>query len=285
MKLILSRKGFDATWGGCASPIFDDGSMLSLPIPDRASGIAYRDVCDAHGESIAPLVSQLSRGRVRGNHRVHLDPDLRSESLPRVDGWHPIFGQSGAAQTHLERHHVGRGDLFLFFGWFRRAEQRSGRYRFVAGAPNLHVIHGWMQVGEIVRVSATTAQQIPWASYHPHLSARRSFAHNTLYLASDWLGGAESRLKGAGTFSRFTPELCLTDMNPYVGRSVWRLPRWFAPNGRSPLSRHADSKRWSVVGDWARLRTVPIGQEFVLDLDAYPKAGDWLRALFRFAES
>lgn len=44
MKIILSRKGFDSTNGGCASPIFcasDTGKyceMLSLPIPDDKNG-------------------------------------------------------------------------------------------------------------------------------------------------------------------------------------------------------------------------------------------------------
>lgn len=33
MKFILSRKGFDSGYGGCASPILPDGTMLSIPIP------------------------------------------------------------------------------------------------------------------------------------------------------------------------------------------------------------------------------------------------------------
>ena len=35
MRLVLSRKGFDSSQasGGCASPILQDGQMLSLPIP------------------------------------------------------------------------------------------------------------------------------------------------------------------------------------------------------------------------------------------------------------
>ena len=33
MKIILSRKGFDSANGGAASPLFDDGSAVSLPIP------------------------------------------------------------------------------------------------------------------------------------------------------------------------------------------------------------------------------------------------------------
>ncbi len=35
VKLILSRKGFDSSSGGVPSPIFSDGRMLSLPIPEQ----------------------------------------------------------------------------------------------------------------------------------------------------------------------------------------------------------------------------------------------------------
>ena len=284
MKLILSRKGFDAKWGGCASPIFEDGSMLALPIPDRKSSIAYRDVRGIDSGSIAPLVTQLTRGRIRTRHGAHLDPDLRRDSLPRASGWRPLFGQAGAAQAHLARHCVDAGDVFLYFGWFRRIEGSGREIRFVPRAPNLHVIFGWMQVGEVVEVSPATASQMPWAAYHPHLGPKQKYARNTLYVASEWLGG-ESGIPGAGIFPRFAAELCLTDLNPYAGRSSWRLPRWFAPQDRTALSRHGDARRWRIDEDCARLRTVPIGQEFVLDLDHYPQAHEWLCSLFSLARS
>jgi len=37
MKIILSRKGFDSSSGGIASPIFQDGTFCSLPIPAEES--------------------------------------------------------------------------------------------------------------------------------------------------------------------------------------------------------------------------------------------------------
>ena len=33
MKVILSRKGFDSVNGGIVSPILEDGTMISFPIP------------------------------------------------------------------------------------------------------------------------------------------------------------------------------------------------------------------------------------------------------------
>lgn len=43
MKIIMSRKGFDSGYGGVASPIFSDRSMVSLPIPARWSVKSYED--------------------------------------------------------------------------------------------------------------------------------------------------------------------------------------------------------------------------------------------------
>jgi hypothetical protein len=285
MKLILSRKGFDASWGGCASPIAEDDSLLSLPIPDRASSIRYRDIRGNNGDSIAPIVAQLSRGRIRAGDRAHLDPDLRSSSLRRLRGWRPLFGQAAAAQAHLARHQVGAGDVFLFFGWFRRVERKSGRFQFVRGAPDLHVIFGWMQVGQVVEVSATTAARMPWAAYHPHLVGTRCYSRNTLYVASPRIDTIGVDLPGGGVFPRFQPRLCLTNLEPYEGRSSWRLPRGINPDGRPALSRHGDCTRWLGGNDFVRLRSVPIGQEFVLDLDAYPEAREWLRDILGSAAS
>ena len=105
MKIILSRKGFDSGSGGVPSPIFPDGLMMSLPIPDRLSGIAYKDVAGNRWLSMGEAVSQL--GAIPETHRAHLDPDLVAKSLPRKKDWRPIFGQVDAAEGHLRRQGVG----------------------------------------------------------------------------------------------------------------------------------------------------------------------------------
>ena len=46
MKVILSRKGMDSESGRVASPILPDGTLLSLPIPDRKSKKKYEDIKD-----------------------------------------------------------------------------------------------------------------------------------------------------------------------------------------------------------------------------------------------
>ncbi len=279
MKLILSRKGFDAKNGGCASPIFEDSAMLSLPIP-APSPISYEAI-SYDGASLARCVEDLSRGKISGADGAHLDPDLRREAFPRFPGWRPLFGQAGAAQSHLARYGVGAGDLFLFFGWFRRVERFDGRLRYAPGAADLHVIFGWMQIGTALPVTRQLARELPWAAYHPHLSDGRPRHPDMLYAASERLTSLGLDSPGAGVFSRFRNELCLTKTEPYRGRSVWRLPRWFRYRSGAPLSRHSDRARWHRCRDHVELRTVPVGQEFVLDLDAYPDAHPWLGDLIR----
>ncbi|MGA7873385.1 MAG: hypothetical protein WCA22_21055 [Candidatus Binatus sp.] len=282
MKLILSRKGFDSAHGGCPSPILDD-RLYSLPIPDSGAPTTYAEISPFNGSSIAQFVKDLTGGRVGQGDGAHLDPDLRCDAIARAAGWRPIFGQAGAAQSHLARHRIGRGDLFLFFGCFRCAEQVGGEFRFVRGAPKLHVIFGWLQVGRVAQATNGLAAEIPWADRHPHLVAPDRYTNNTLYFACDRLSSIGMDASGAGTFDRLRPALILSQTDPYMGCSKWRLPRWFDPAGRSPLSYHGNPGRWTNCKTSMRLQSVGRGQEFVLDADQYPEARGWLRSIFRAA--
>ncbi len=276
MRLILSRKGFDSAAGGVASPILEDGTMLPLPIPDPGSRIRYGDI-RLHGHEIGRVVSDLTHGRIRATSRAHLDPDVVTTAIKRPRGWRPIFGQADAEATVLSRAGVGVGDVFLSFGWYRRAERHDGRYRFVHAAPDLHVLWGWMQVGAVIDVAQGPVPD--WARYHPHLSrARRT--NNTLYVAADRLtiGGKATKLPGAGVFGRFRQELCLTADG--CSRSIWSLPAWFHPDHAGfYLGYHADRRRWGYRGGRAQLRSVSRGQEFVLDVGRIRAAADWIRRL------
>ncbi len=278
MKIILSRKGFDSSSGGVPSPIFPDGSLCSLPIPDSRSPIRLGTL-SFRETALASIATHLTRGRITARTRVHLDPDLAAATMRRERGWHAVFGQSGASQSHLARQGVGVGDLFLFFGWFRRVGQIDRRWRYLRDAPDLHVIFGWLQVGELARVDNSLRARHPWLSYHPHLSNHRA-RNNTIYLRAPTLALAGLRASGAGVFHRFHPALQLTADG--YSRRVWKLPRAFAPrDGRTPLSYHADPCRWTPDGrDRVLLRTAGRGQEFVLDCDEYPAALPWLRELF-----
>lgn len=269
MKIILSRKGFDSSAGGVASPITPSGQLVSLAIPDEQSAVRYRDLKGSR-PSIAYWVESLSRGKVRGCDGVHLDPDLDAKSLRRDDEWVAGFGQAGAALGHLDAQDVAVGDLFLFFGWFRQVEKTAKAWRYVPNAPDLHVLYGWLAVGEIWRQPEPVPRGIA-----AHIHCQREFrGNNAVYMAARHYSGlSKVLLPGAGLCSHIDPALVLSDGER---RSQWKLPAWFHPEGRqSTLSYHQKMSRWSKHGEHCRLEAAARGQEFVLDCDHYPEARAW----------
>jgi hypothetical protein len=185
----------------------------------------------------------------------HLDPDLVKDVIPRKPGWRPLFGQVGAPQTHLENQGIQVGDVFLFFGWFRRTKEIDGKLKFEAGEwkQGKHVIFGYLQVGEILNVRMDT--KVPaWMQYHPHFeSFRRKKKNNTIYVARETLSWDES-ITGAGVFN-YSDNLVLT--KPGCSRSKWVLPDIFK---ELKISHHS-SKSWKH--DY--FQSAAIGQEFVVE--------------------
>ena len=287
MRIILSRKGFDSSIGGVASPIFPSGAMCSLPIPESSPAPLKRYGEIWSGEqTLGPLVRDLTRGKLGSDDKAHLDPDLDVAALrPRPTGWRPLFGQSGSAERHLRNQGVAEGDVFLFFGWFRRVERdvMSGSYQYLEGTPDLHCIYGWLQIGQHIAVQGGAVPT--WAHDHPHWQdhlAAPSTAINSLYAAADrlYLAGQQIDLPGGGVFRRYAEQLRLTA--PDASRSVWHLPAWFNPRGpNSALSYHANPDRWKVNGQPVKVRTSQgVGRSSSLDCDHYPETLDWLVQLF-----
>ena len=304
MKIIFSRKGFDARSGGVASPIFPDDGLCSLPIPapwDQKHPLApryrvnYKDL--SYGaEDLGLVVGDLSfnrrtgKSRVRGTDSCHLDPDLIRGDLVRKAGWLPMFGQSNAAAAHLFNHGVREGDLFLFFGWFHRVRDVGGRNRFDPARQDAHVIFGWLQIGEVWCEFKRESVLPKWARYHAHVRGEvdrfndLSKPVDVIFIAKRRLElpGIRRRLPGGGVFREYHRKLQLTERGE--SRRVWRVPSWMYPfPNKPPLSYHDDRSRWRKDGRGCLLRTVDRGQEFVLDAAYYPKAYQWLAELFRAA--
>jgi len=279
VRLILSRKGFDSSAGGCPSPLFTDGSAYALPIPDHRSRIRYRDIRH-QGLNVGELLVGLTGDATRVDAGAHLDPDLIAGGYPRQPGWRPLLGQTGTAQSHLRNQGVTSGDLFLFFGLFRAVEPIGDRWRFVRGSKPFHGLWGWLQIGAIITVDELDAGELPWVRYHPHLHGEAD-PNNTLYLASPrlTLAGQDTGLAGAGTFPHLASEHRLTAADA-PSPTHWQLPAAFFPGPQQcPLSYHHNRERWQRNGDHCRLRCAARGQEFVLDLAQYPDLIPWLRRL------
>lgn len=225
MKVILSRKGFDSTNGGCPSPILPDGTLLSLPIPS-ADRDTYDDL-SYQGVSYADLLRQLRPGKEFSH--CHVDPDLRPGlRCAPVPGWKPAFGQIDAAQGLLTNAGVEIGDLFLFFGWFRRIENGPNGYRFVRNGEDfyhradLHVIYGYLQIGDIL----TDPEEIERYLWHPHASESfRCKRPNALYLPAEHLSWAHEK-QGYGCLD-YRRDRVLTKENK--SRGTWNAMPFLMP--------------------------------------------------------
>ena len=237
MKIVFSRKGFDSAAGGGASPIVD-GVPLSLPIP---AGAASNTSYGALG--LGEHAKAASRGKLGEADLCHHDPMFTGDG-------NCIFGQVGAAQTHLANQGVGVGDIFLFFGLFR--EEASGE-------PH-HRIFGWMEVERMVHLASCSEEERDEfrAHHHPHALAMHG-SNDCLYVGP------------GGTANRASPALRLTvEEGP---PSLWNRPSWLKRGG---LTYHDRADRW-LRG--RRLKSVARGQEFVADIGRRKAPREWLAAV------
>ena len=284
MKIILSRKGFNSSSGGMPSPIFPDGRIVSLAIPSSNSPRKISDL-NVSGYDIVNVISEISKNRVTSQQCIHLDPDLDYQLLnDRPKDWRGAFGQVDIAQKHLSNTGVGKGDLFIFFGWFREIERYKHIWKFKQNSPNLHVIYGWLCVEDVLSVygnEKSILEKYPWLEQHPHLCGNDN-VQNTIYLGSQTLPikGCENKT-GYGVFRNIRNEQVLTDTSQKK-RSVWKLPICFYPSDNKPaLSYHVKKERWGIIdNEWVTLNSVGRGQEFVLDTKYFPGIDEWLIELF-----
>ena len=168
-------------------------------------------------------------------------------------GWRPSLGQTGAAQSHLSSLGIGIGDVFLFFGWFRKTIISQGEIVFDNDDKNgKHILFGYLQVGEIIHPNVT-APPYAWLSQHPHLAdGYIGKASNTLYIARESLSFAKD-LAGSGRF-RYSPKLVLSKDGET--KSKWALPDIFKD---TDISYHT-KESWKD----GYFQSTHRGQEFVL---------------------
>ena len=223
MKVILSRKGFDSANGGIVSPIMEDGTLVSFPIPSNDKD-SFDDLVYC-GQSYSKILKDLN---YKGNLNCHVDPDLSIDRRKNmIDGWRPIFGQINSSATYLINNvDIRVGDLFLFFGNYHKVKYIDGRYQYLKKTGNfysdndLQVIWGYMQVGEII----TDSQKQRRYSWHPHsIENRTKEDSNVMFVASDKLSFNEN-MPGAGEL-KFREDRVLTAKNckkaTWIKRSIY----------------------------------------------------------------
>lgn len=242
MRIIFSRKGFDTGSGGAPSPIID-GRPVSLPIPTkRRSSTRYGDL------GLGETVARITRGRIGADHLCHEDPMF-------FDG-RCLFGQCGAAQSHLRRQGVGPDDVFLFFGLF---SEDGGRERH-------HRLYGYMRVDSVIEGASLS-------SGHPQIAAAPRPHPHTIgeWNANNCLYAGPGRLAGSAD-----PRLRLTTAGGPL--RLWDVPAWLAETG---VSYHGRADRWH---EGNRLEIVSRGQEFVADIGEREEPRRWLEDIIGVIE-
>lgn len=278
MNLILSRKGFDDKNGKLANLILPDGKFLVFPIADKVSPIMYKDIKVNIGSynNLYNLLVELGDINIKENHNAHLDPDLVYDNLARNEYWRPVFGQEESSQTHLKNNNISKGDIFLFFGSFKRTEWLNDKLVYSESSLTVHIIYGYFCVENIIDLTKELPCEYNWIKYHPHL--KHNSSPNVIYVSSKKLKieNKEYNLKGAGVFKSFNDKLILT--KPYCYKSYWKLPLWFYPyiNKRKPLTYHDKMERWKLYNDHVELHSTAPGQEFILNTMEYPESINWI---------
>lgn len=275
MKVILSRKGFDSGYGGFPSPILPNGEMLSIPIPVTEDSIRYDDLKVDFDLSYEKLMYDLYGNTIKiegeGKYPLeklscHLDPDLRSFSYNRKTSWKGLFGQAGSSQSHLVNQGVGIGDMFLFFGWFRKTILVGDKYVFDKKCKGFQAIYGYLQVGEKHPINSMDASE--WMKYHPHVKRGIEAKDNDcVYVASSRLILNEE-LPGYGTFN-YSDRLKLTKDG--FSRSRWELPDCM----KDVYISYHSNKSWK--DDY--FQSAMKGQEFVIEDNE--QVIEWVKGMFK----
>ena len=288
MKIIISRKGFDSERGGYPSPILPDGRMISLPIPIIIDKICYNDLkinyknYKTYYDLMVGLgineptrvvkkngKNEIEKFKLNKKSKCHLDPDIYKNILKRRIGWRPIFGQVGAAQSHLHNQKIKEGDIFLFFGTFQKTIYENDGLIFDPDFDEKHIIFGYLQIGEKKKIDTKTSYY-SWIENHPHtLPKRKKETNNTVYIARDILDFADN-IPGAGVFA-YNKTLVLTKENHQL--SQWALPHFFK---ETVISYHPNKNKC-----WQRnyFQSVGRGQEFVIKANNEVKR--WVNRLIK----
>ena len=228
MKVVLSRKGFDSANGGMPSLIMPNGDLVSMPIPSPEDVCAY-DQLWYGGKTYRQILKELAPKK--RFTRCHLDPDIDGDRLiEKPCGWMPAFGQISASASYLiNTVSLSPGDIFLFFGNFRRVEEIDGRYRFVRRTGDFYqdkpiqLIWGYLQVGEIITDAKEIVSRFPW---HPHAAKCRLRENsNMLVVPRKYLSFSPTR-SGCGLL-RYDIRRVLTKRGE--NKATWKFNKVYGP--------------------------------------------------------
>lgn len=290
MKVILSRKGFDSTSGGHPSPVFPDGTMLSIPIPEGNydGGVPYSELQLPSGiecNNYYELMKQIYRnGKICINGKYvpfdektlcHLDPDLvyttKKNREKSKDNWRGKFGQMDNWEIHLQKQGVECDSLFLFFGLFRDVEYDKNLEKYVFVRRPFHAIWGYMRVGKVYRNEDIRQHKFD----HPHTHTmyfkddKGLHVENAIYEAREHLELDFDPLRKGYDVFLFHENRKLT--KPGESVSKWLLHDFMKT---TEISCHKMDEFFGYKEDRDYFQSIYRGQEFVFNMNSCVE--EWL---------
>ena len=283
MKVIFSRKGFDSSYGGFPSIILPkemESKMISFPIPEtnteilengeKAKGLKAEEInfiLKQKKISLKELFEQLgiaekinipstSARKGLNNTVFHFDPELQTVENMRS---YAAFGQSDKASSHLLSHGLQAGDVFLFFGSFKKTFLENNRITYDSAMYDIHAIWGYMIVDDIVHVKNIDESLNKYPDIKSHLH----------YQNKGFEKGENIIICGSrfGTFN-YEDKYRLTKLG--YSKTIWELPDFF---------KGANISYCNTVTDPSRFKSAEIGQEFVVTNFDEVKMKNWLNTL------
>ena len=278
MRVILSRKGLDSAFDTLANMLIfsydseqkkPNAEMVMLPIPDKASKTTYNylNFCNNISKSKKILDALNQYKNIDKETTCHVDPNIVNFFMKKK--FLGSIGQVDQAQTHLENHKVGVGDLFIFFGLFNDWGD-THNVLFTATKRQDHIVFGYLQIGEIIYTNALTQKQrkdyekkYPWLINQPHWNEDyKDRKNNCIYIARETCTFDE-KIKGYGMFN-YNKELVLTKQGEN-SPTHWQLPKDLQG---LDISYHTKANQKEDY-----FQAVCRGQEFVIE--ECPQAENW----------
>src|SRR5574344_855938 len=262
MRIVLSRKGFDGTYGGFPS-VIDGNKLIPFYIPDFTSTISYPET----NKKYFKLLNKIPKinGKVCESLTCHKDPDTELG----------LFGQCGATNGHLINNilckyennngirNINGEILFLFFGSYREIIKTAEGFKFDSKKQEKHIVWGYFQVDKVYELSDKNVFQSllnnPAYHSHPHLANEyQQKSNNILFEATKELSFS-NKYKGCGILS-YDDDLNLTKDG--CSKSIWKLPKCLHEND---INITYNAKNWKLLDEnFYEHKSASIGQEFII---------------------
>lgn len=204
----------------------------------------------------------MLKGHNNPIYTCHKDPDIFADTKKAA------FGQMGTAEAHLKNNNIGKGDLFLFFGWYKcyKLEGKEIIRQKDAECDDKHVLYGYLYVDKVYDLTDDEEFNSVPEVYHNHPHYRKQKIDNTiknnrLYVAKEYIPGTD--IPGFGVFD-YDEELILSKEG--MLKSRWRIDEGsfmskIVSEGRK-MTYHNDN---SICREGDYFQSAARGQEFVIN--------------------